>query len=235
VLPWCFKGRLEKTTLGEIASAIREVYCDAGWFLDLHIDKEAIRQLFLSVTIEGYAARSVLVPCGDPVRLTVCMCACVRLLLATRHRRLQRSVASCIVSQLKPRVKPADVHIVSDDRLYLTPVFQGFSMASLMNVVVEGIPGVARAVIAQKDDSSGGGYHLLVEGSDLLKIMGTPGVNGRLCKSNHIIEIEQTLGIEAARVAVRCSLCLSLPGVHRVPCLVMEAFCWRTRRSFASF
>lgn len=35
--------------------------------------------------------------------------------------------------------------------------------------------------------------------TNLLAVMGIPGVDGSRTKSNHVMEVEQTLGIEAAR------------------------------------
>lgn len=45
-------------------------------------------------------------------------------------------------------------------------------------------------------------HHLLVEGTGLKKVMATPGVDFRYTKSNHIVEIEEVLGIEAARQTI---------------------------------
>lgn len=42
-------------------------------------------------------------------------------------------------------------------------------------------------------------FELLVEGYGLKKVMLTPGVDHSNTKTNHIIEIEEVLGIEAAR------------------------------------
>ena len=47
-----------------------------------------------------------------------------------------------------------------------------------------------------------GKYNLLVEGVNLLAVMGTEGVDGTQTTSNHVIEIEKTLGIEAARTTI---------------------------------
>lgn len=77
-----------------------------------------------------------------------------------------------------------------------------FSMQQLKNnlpsVIVKGIPTIVRAVISkqEKDQSK---HHLLVEGTGLRNVMSTPGVEFSSSKSNHIMEIEQVLGIEAAR------------------------------------
>ena len=115
------------------------------------------------------------------------------------------SVANAIVAQMKPRMKHDEVFVVAADRLYLTPARDGFLMANLVKVVVQGIPEVQRAVIAKDENKATGGtkYRLLIEGSNLLRIMGAEGVDGRHSKSNHVIEIEKTLGIEAARATVR--------------------------------
>jgi len=67
------------------------------------------------------------------------------------------------------------------------------------NVVVAGIPSVSRAVI---NDDGNKRYNLLVEGYDLLGVMGTVGVKGTEATSNHIIEVWKTLGIEAARATI---------------------------------
>jgi len=68
----------------------------------------------------------------------------------------------------------------------------------LQRVIVKGIPGVERAVI----NVDKGKYNLFVEGNKLAHIMGTPGVDSKQTYSNHIMEIEKTLGIEAARFCI---------------------------------
>ena len=42
-------------------------------------------------------------------------------------------------------------------------------------------------------------YEVLVEGRDLTAVMGTLGVVGSHTTTNHIMEVEKVLGIEAAR------------------------------------
>jgi len=69
---------------------------------------------------------------------------------------------------------------------------------SLPNVVVKGIQGVERAVITKDNDK----FKILVEGNQLAEVMATPGILGTKTTSNHIIEVEKTLGIEAARATI---------------------------------
>lgn len=69
--------------------------------------------------------------------------------------------------------------------------------------VSQGIPTVQRAIIniKEKDDSRGkkGDKELIVEGNGLKEVMTTLGIVGEHTVSNHIIEVEKVLGIEAAR------------------------------------
>ncbi len=45
-------------------------------------------------------------------------------------------------------------------------------------------------------------YEVLVEGRDLTAVMGTLGVVGAQTTTNHIMEVERVLGIEAARAKI---------------------------------
>jgi DNA-directed RNA polymerase III subunit RPC1 len=70
----------------------------------------------------------------------------------------------------------------------------------LPNVVVKGLPSTSRAVI--NDVTADGRLELMIEGYGLKEVMGTEGVEGLKCKSNHILEMLSTLGIEAARETI---------------------------------
>ncbi|KAL7746501.1 DNA-directed RNA polymerase III subunit C1 (rpo31) [Sorochytrium milnesiophthora] len=67
---------------------------------------------------------------------------------------------------------------------------------ALPAVVIKGIPEIKRAVIS---DAGAGKFHLLAEGYGLRQVMATDGVVGADTKSNHVMEVEKVLGIEAAR------------------------------------
>jgi hypothetical protein len=62
----------------------------------------------------------------------------------------------------------------------------------------------------------------MVEGYGLKEVMGTSGVDGLKCKSNHVLEMLGTLGIEAARLILR-NLTLDGQLLTRffIPCKVM--------------
>jgi len=99
----------------------------------------------------------------------------------------------------------------SKSKLWVSPVDTSreqmfFSLQAvknmLPNVLVRGIPTVNRAVINKKGKDEDTRYNLLVEGDDLLHVMSTPGVMGSKTTCNHVMEVEKTLGIEAARVTI---------------------------------
>ena len=73
-------------------------------------------------------------------------------------------------------------------------------------MVVKGVPTIRRAIINIKDgnDHRGkkGDKELLVEGYGLQKVMTTQGIVGEQTTSNHVIEVAQVLGIEAARKTI---------------------------------
>jgi DNA-directed RNA polymerase III subunit RPC1 len=83
-------------------------------------------------------------------------------------------------------------------------VIQSLKVA-LPSVIVQGIPEVTRAVIT-REEGARGAHKLLVEGNNLLRVMGTPGVRGTSATSNHVMEVEKCLGIEAARVMIQKEL-----------------------------
>ena len=68
---------------------------------------------------------------------------------------------------------------------------------ALPAIVVNGYPDAVRAVVKKNDKT--GENDLLVEGYGLRQCMNTDGVIGTKTKSNHIMEMKEVLGIEAAR------------------------------------
>lgn len=75
-------------------------------------------------------------------------------------------------------------------------------LTAIPNVVVAGLPQVSRAVIAVDDARGPPTYKLCVEGYGLRDVMATYGVVGAKTKSNNILEVYTTLGIEAARTTI---------------------------------
>ncbi|KFG45030.1 DNA-directed RNA polymerase III RPC1 [Toxoplasma gondii FOU] len=78
---------------------------------------------------------------------------------------------------------------------------------SLLNIVLCGHKDVKRGVIKceqveQPDKTKKTVYGLAVEGYGLRDVMGTQGVKALQATSNHVMEVAQILGIEAARAVI---------------------------------
>ena len=118
------------------------------------------------------------------------------------------SVRNAIIHNSKLHIKEKNV---TADKAYKLRIDPGsnekekllFSLLNLKNnlpqVIVSGIPTIQRAVINKINETD---HNLLVEGMGLKEVMSTPGVNGTKTQSNHILEMEKVLGIEAARVSI---------------------------------
>ncbi len=166
------KGRVEKTTLGEICSEISVVVRPNDLYLELVLDLEAINQLQLDVTIH--------------------------------------SARMAVLAAPKLKLKHQNVLIAGENVLHVLPPEEAlndkktlFTLQHLRNavpaVIVQGIPSVGRAVINDKGD---GTFNLIVEGVNLQHVMGIEGVKGTETTTNHVMEAERTLGIEAARASI---------------------------------
>ncbi|CAH2069371.1 unnamed protein product [Thlaspi arvense] len=170
------KGRIEKTTLGQVADSIEVLMTSTSASVRIILDNKRIEEACLSIS--------------------------------------PWSVKKSILKT--PRIKLTDDNIkVLDTGLDITPVGDNngthFALHNLKNVlpniIVNGIKTVERVVIAEdtdkkKERDGKKKWKLFVEGTNLLDVMGTPGINGRTTTSNNVIEVSKTLGIEAARTTI---------------------------------
>ncbi|KAK9819626.1 hypothetical protein WJX72_000381 [[Myrmecia] bisecta] len=170
------KARLEKTALGDIAKSLKAVLHPNGAYLAIKLNMDTISALQLDV---------------DPA-----------------------TVARAIVAAPKLKLKPEHIRIVGADKLEVKPPEEGkretkakkelfFQVQELLQalprVIVQGIASVERAVINKVD---GDKYKLFVEGTNLKAVMATLGVKGCESTTNHVMEAEKYLGIEAARSTI---------------------------------
>lgn len=184
------KAGIEKTTLGEISSYIKEVYAAGKCYISVQLDMDAIGQLKLN--IDAYTVRtSILRGARGQTRPAV-----IRM-LKDCHVKVKRGSKSKIRVYVpersdKPGASPPPVYFVMQALKVALPL-----------VIVQGIPSINRAVINEENGKDGKtSYHLLVEGYGLAEVMGSSGIDGRHTTTNHIIEVENTLGIEAARTKI---------------------------------
>ncbi|THH21268.1 hypothetical protein EW146_g237 [Bondarzewia mesenterica] len=169
------KGRLEKTYLGDIASVLEEAWASEYTYIGVIVDLQSIQKLQLELTL-------------DDIK---------RAILNTK--KLQVKPASVIIVPQKDRLR---IYVDGQDKYYRLRELRRM----LPEVVVKGIPSISRAVIniKDKDDERGkkGDKELLLEGYGLQKVLVTEGIVGEQTSSNHVIEVAQVLGIEAARFTI---------------------------------
>ncbi|XP_042427160.1 DNA-directed RNA polymerase III subunit 1-like isoform X3 [Zingiber officinale] len=163
------KSKIEKTTLGEVARAIKVVLKPGQQCISIKLDMDLIEALHMGISAE--------------------------------------SVRHSILGHPKIKLKEQHVHSVGHDRLKIFPPevdrikFQSalHNLKSMLpKVVVKGFPSVDRAIIREEKNV----HSLVVEGTNLLGVMGTLGIDGRKTTSNHVMEVVRTLGIEASRTSI---------------------------------
>ncbi|KAA1465897.1 beta and beta-prime subunits of DNA dependent RNA-polymerase [Dentipellis sp. KUC8613] len=169
------KGRLEKTHLGDIASVLEEAWAPEYTYIGIIVDMESVQKLQLEMSL-------------DDVKWAI-----------VNAKKLKVKQESITVIPRKNRLR---IYIDGLDKYYRLRELKRL----LPDVVVKGAPSISRAVInvKDKDDERGkkGDKELLVEGYGLQKCMTTEGIIGEQTTSNHVIEVAQVLGIEAARKTI---------------------------------
>ena len=183
------KGRLEKTLLGEVAEHIRiRIQPKFGQHeIVVKLDADAIQALQLDIDANVVGARIMASPLASKLKLRD------RQFLIRREGQMELSITLEADDDKKDKDK-------SKEDAYTHLLTQLTQFRTLLpQVIISGIPSVGRAII---NDTGAGRYELLVEGNDLQAVMGTDGVKGHSTSSNHVMEVEKTLGIEAARQCI---------------------------------
>jgi len=167
------KGRIEKTTLGEVSEYIEEVLLPDECFLLIRLSIDRIRLLKLEVSAES-------------IRYSICT------------SKLKIKPGNCSVhGETILKVKPGTS---SKSTMYYQ---LQFLKEKLPQVVIKGLPTVNRAIIHMEDSSTGPTkYKLFVEGDNLREVIATFGVCNKKTTSNNTLEVANTLGIEAARKTI---------------------------------
>jgi len=166
------KGRIEKTSLGEVSEYIEEVLLPDECFLLVRLSVDRIRLLKLEVSAES-------------IRFSICT------------SKLKIKPNNCVlVGESIIKVKP---NASTKSTMYYQ--LQALK-EKLPKVVIKGLSTVSRAVIHLEDGGERNKYSLLVEGDNLREVIATHGVNGKSTTSNNTIEVANTLGIEAARKTI---------------------------------
>ncbi|AOA70277.1 RNA polymerase III subunit C160, part of core enzyme [Komagataella phaffii GS115] len=183
------KGRIEKTILQDVVYYIQDVYKENQAYLQVKVDLETIERLQLELNI-------------DEIRLAIVKAPKLKLALEDVIITGRNKISVCVSDALLDSIsKTAAAKGIDTSSTMANELF--FRMQHLKRVltkvVVKGLPDISRAVINIRDD---GKKELLVEGYGLKEVIATDGVVGCKTKTNHVLEVYETLGIEAARSCI---------------------------------
>lgn len=177
------KAEIEKTTLGEISEYFEEVYSSDGCYINIKLDSHTIDQLKLNVDaiqVKKYLLSASCSTKSSPIRFLV-----------------ESDIFIKRGSRWKLRVRIPQIKIGNGaiGMYFATQLLK----EALPGLIVQGIPTISRAVINKLDHQGKPTFNLLMEGYGLREVIGCPGIDGLHTTTNHVIEVEQVLGVEAAR------------------------------------
>ncbi|KAI6190923.1 DNA-directed RNA polymerase subunit [Aphelenchoides bicaudatus] len=168
------KARIEKTTLGEIAEYIEQVFLPDDSFILVKLNPRCIRLLQLEVTM-GSIIHSI---------------RTAKMQIPLRRRQVERMGKSMIIVRALDDGDIASMSLALHHLKYALP-----------KVVVRGLPGVHRCVI-HADEKRGDTFKLLVEGTDFKEVLATYEINPNKTVFNNASMTAEVLGIEAARTTI---------------------------------
>ncbi|CEL93161.1 unnamed protein product [Vitrella brassicaformis CCMP3155] len=200
-----WKNQIEKTKLSDICVSIKEVYNTDSACLTVKLDPSALDNLFLTTPDVAIDTIRKAILCHPPLA----------------KLKLQDKNLEVDTTKFKLYITTPD-HLKDRDANYFT--LQAIKTA-LPETVILGIKTIKRGVINQtevKPDTSapasssatgkkaGGSapdepqleYSLAVEGYGLQEVMNLKGVDGPKVRTNHVMEMQSVLGIEAARYTI---------------------------------
>jgi DNA-directed RNA polymerase III subunit RPC1 len=215
------KSQIEKTTLGEISSYIEEVYKEGKAYLKVKLSESAIRDLQLDCDADVVRDR-ILQGVQGQTRPPILRLLKDKDVLVKRVKggRSQYTLRVMVPGEKK---KPGVPQNNNEDGTQNSYFLMQMLKAALPKVICCGIPTVNRAVINETDGKGDGSkkgveddkFHLLIEGTGLLDVMGSDGVDSRYTETNHVAEIFDTLGVEAARkkISMEINYIMSAYGI----------------------
>jgi DNA-directed RNA polymerase III subunit RPC1 len=190
------RGRIEKTFIGDILRSIEDEWEATRSYLTLHIDMEALESMNLGIglydirdaivkakKLKIYEGDLIVHPTDGSIEIRVSMDES-----KVKAARSKVTTSSETVADLLTRVS------------HLT--------RALPAIPISGYPEANRAIIQSAENPNRGEeepafvHTVLVEGYGLRQCMNTEGVIGTKVVSNSVVECNQVLGIEAARITI---------------------------------
>lgn len=192
------KAKIEKTTLGEVSKYIKEVYSPLNFYISIELDLYAIDQLKLEVDAQS-VRYAILHGSRGVTRSPVLRC------LNESHVLVKKGSKSKLRVYV-PEGTGKDGNVKMGTAESSTYFAMQLLKTALPRVIVQGIATVNRAVINEVDKDGISSYHLLIEGYGLQDVMGSPGIDGLQSSTNHVLEVESVLGVEAARTQISAEI-----------------------------
>ena len=176
------KGRIEKTYLGNILHSMSNEWSTDRQKIRLMLDTERINKLQLGIQ------PAEVVDALHKFRK-------LRSLISDIHYWHDSIYISIKEGAVSGRGSSTKTRQVDEFFLRVEAVLR-----TLPEVPIRGYPDAQRVIIKKHEDS--GDHELLVEGYGLKACMTTDGVDGLVSKTNSVMEMRETLGIEAARTTI---------------------------------
>lgn len=207
------KGKLERVKLGDVTDYMAEVYLPTGVYLVIKIDVDLLKKFNQNVTIE-HIKQSILAPNRQlRVKLlpnNVLTAKPPGWLSSEKKNKNEKNLGGATYDQkiyIKVEAGKKDLNIFY--------VLQNLKL-KLPHIVISGHPKISRVAVVAKekkkkkdDKKEDPEYELVIEEvlSDhveypLSTVLATRGIDYISTLSNHPIEAEQVLGIEAARQTI---------------------------------
>ncbi len=182
------KAQIEKTNLGEISRFIRAVHGQSSSYVLVRLDAKVIRNFHLAV--DAFTVRHALLNPMNGHKSSLLRALKEKHVVVNHDYELQI---------FAPEMKEQKGQLLSSHQKLLFHIHA--LKAALPEVIIKGVPAISRAIINEEVNRVTGNkeYYLLLEGYGLAEVMGSPGVDGVKTKSNHIMDMQRVLGIEAAR------------------------------------
>ncbi|CDR96734.1 DNA-DIRECTED RNA POLYMERASE III, putative [Babesia bigemina] len=168
------KARIEKTTLGQVCSNIKEIFAPTGVVLKITLNEPLIKKLLLQID-------------ADKVRDVILDHSII-----TKFKLGKQCVR--VIDKWK-----LSIELAANQQQFFQ---QHALIASLLQIMVAGGKNIRRTVIKKESGADGFHYQLAVEGYGLQEVIGAAGVLCTGVKSNHVLEVAKVLGIEAARSVI---------------------------------
>lgn len=189
------KGRVEKTHLKDIVFFIDDVYEAHRAYIRVKVDWKTIEKLQLELNLDDIckaiskAPKMKLVPSDIAAVGNDLILVSVRDLGSTGGITKTRALAWTAISSSNNYGADSDLFFRAQ-----------LLCRALPNICVKGFPDISRAVININEKNNK--KELLVEGYGLKDVMTVDGVIGKKTVTNHILEMNSVLGIEAARSSI---------------------------------